>query len=56
MSPFQTLKTDWEPAANDREAFKAEARRMAEDGGPNPAKNYNKINSPGKSYLEEDGE
>jgi RHS repeat-associated protein len=44
----------FKPAANSREAFKEEARRIAKDGGPG-VDNYNKINSPGKKYLEEDG-
>ncbi|MBN8480157.1 MAG: RHS repeat-associated core domain-containing protein [Xanthomonadales bacterium] len=37
-----------------RQAFMEEARRIAADGGPGKG-NYNKINSPGKKYLEEDG-
>jgi hypothetical protein len=48
--------THWTASSSEREAFKDEARRLAEDGGPNPSKNYNKINSPGKKYLKQDGE
>ena len=41
---------------NTREAFKDEARRLERHGGPDATgqRNYNKINSPGKKYLEED--
>lgn len=38
---------------NSREAFKGEARAIEADGGPGEG-NYNKINSPGKKYLEQD--
>lgn len=47
---------DYTPAANDREAFKDEARRIANDGGVDNPNNYNQINSPGKKYLEQDGD
>jgi len=47
-------RVDWESAPNDREAFKAEARRIEEDGGVQNPDNYNKINSPGKRYLRQD--
>jgi len=46
-------KTDWKPAKSAKEAFKAEAKRIDNNGGANnPSKNYNKINSPGKKYLD----
>jgi len=41
-------KVRWKPAANDKEAFKAEARRIRADGGIENPENYNKINSPGE--------
>ncbi|KAA3607487.1 MAG: RHS repeat-associated core domain-containing protein [Planctomycetota bacterium] len=47
--------TDWTPAANSREAFKDEARRISGDPlGAKDPRNYNKVNSPGKKYLEQD--
>jgi len=55
------VSTDWKRAANDREAFKDEARRLRKDdnGGPrghdNP-NNYNQRASPGEKYLRQDGE
>lgn len=56
------IDTDWTPSKNDREGFKDEYRRMQKDandqypeGYKNP-NNYNKRQSPGKKYLEEDGE
>lgn len=42
------------PAANEREAFKEEGRRIEADGGPGQG-NYNKINSPGSKMLDQDG-
>jgi hypothetical protein len=48
--------TETKSAPNDREAFKDEATRMRNDGGVSNPNNYNKINSPGEKYLEEDGE
>jgi RHS repeat-associated protein len=52
------IATDHTDAPNSREAFKDEARRLEEHGGPDPTleSNYNKIESPGKKYLEEDGQ
>ena len=41
---------DWTSAANDRDSFRDEHRRMSQDGGPNPEKNYNKRHSPGRKY------
>ncbi len=46
---------DWKESSNDREAFKDEAKRMRKDGGVDNPNNYNKNNSPGEKYLEEDG-
>ncbi|MEN9470396.1 MAG: hypothetical protein RL630_2129 [Verrucomicrobiota bacterium] len=47
---------DFKPAANDREAFKDEARRIRADGGVENPNNYNKINSPGEKLLRQNGE
>lgn len=42
---------------NDREAFKDEDRRIQQDPeGAKSENNYNKRDSPGKKYREEDGE
>lgn len=49
------VATDWTSASNRREAMKDEARRIRDDGGIENPNNYNKINSPGKKYLEQDG-
>ncbi|MGD1319267.1 RHS repeat-associated core domain-containing protein [Chryseobacterium sp. 2R14A] len=58
-----TVKSfDWTPSITDREAFKAEYRRMQRDqvfpqypeGYMNPI-NYNKIQSPGYLYMLQDG-
>ena len=46
------IATDWTPAKNSTEAFKDEARRLKADGGPNPTRNYNQIESPGKKFIE----
>ena len=48
------VATDWTTAPDGREAFKDEARRIESDGGVDSTTNYNKINSPGKKYIEED--
>ncbi len=54
--------TDWTPAKNDRQAFKDEYKRMQTDAnkqtpeGYKSSDNYNKRQSPGKKYLEEDGQ
>ena len=47
--------TDWKPSANSREAFKDEARRIRDDGGVENPQNYNRVNSPGAKYLQQDG-
>lgn len=49
------VKSEHTPASNPREAFKEESRRIEADGGPGQG-NYNKINSPGKKYRQQDGE
>ena len=49
------IATDWTPAQNRREAMKDEARRLSSDGGKGNSDNYNKINSPGKKYIKQDG-
>ena len=46
--------TDWTPSKNTREAFKDEDKRIEKNGGAGSSKNYNKINSPGKKYNEQD--
>jgi hypothetical protein len=46
--------TDWKPASIPREAFKGEAGRIREGGGVDSPSNYNKVNSPGEGYLNED--
>ncbi|MBC8062416.1 MAG: hypothetical protein H7Y18_17360 [Clostridiaceae bacterium] len=46
---------DWTPAQNDREAFKDEYNRMQTDpAGYKDSKNYNKRQSPGKKYYEQE--
>jgi RHS repeat-associated protein len=47
-------KTETQTAPNDRESFKQEARNLAAHGGPKSDSNYNKIESPGAKYIEED--
>jgi len=47
-------ETEWAPSTNRREAFKDEAKRIRNDGGVQNANNYNKINSPGEKYLNQD--
>lgn len=46
---------EFEPASNDREAFKDESRRLDSHGGPDSSANHNKIESPGKKYRDQDG-
>ncbi|WP_306143146.1 RHS repeat domain-containing protein [Roseibium sp. MMSF_3412] len=48
-------EVDWTRAKSDREAFKAEDRRIQNDGGIANPRNHNKINSPGRKYNNEDG-
>lgn len=46
---------DWAPSPSKREAFKDEAKRIRADKGVENPSNYNKINSPGEKYLQQDG-
>ncbi len=46
-------ETDWTPASSDIDAFIDEYIRLEKGGGHRNNKNYNKIQSPGKKYLEE---
>lgn len=48
------IDVDWVEATNDRQAFIEEYLRLKDDGGPKVKANYNKIQSPGKKYLETD--
>ena len=48
--------TDWTESDSTRDAFKDEDKRIQEDGGIDNDNNYNKINSPGKKYRQQDGE
>ena len=49
---FDDHDIDWEPAANDTQAFMDEATRIRGDGGVGPAHgNLNQINSPGEKLL-----
>ncbi len=50
------VKRDWTPSANEREAFKDEARRLNQDGTHRNGKNYNQKSQPGDTYLREDGQ
>ena len=50
----EPVSVDWEPAVSQREAFKAEARRIRTGGGVENPNNYNKINSPGEKLLREE--
>lgn len=48
--------TDWTPSKSDRDAFKDESRRIDSDGGVGSSNNYNKSESPGKKYRQQDGD
>ncbi len=48
--------TDWRPSTSSRDAFKAESRRIDENGVARAGSNHNKIESPGARYRREDGE
>ena len=50
------VSTDFTPAKNNREAFKDESRRIDANGGKSSNSNYNRIESPGKKYRQQDGE
>lgn len=47
------VATEWTKAPNEVEAFKQEARRIEQTGGPKSLQNHNKIESPGKRLLDE---
>lgn len=49
------VATDWKSSPNEREAFKDESHRIDANGGAQSDSNYNKIDSPGKKYREQDG-
>lgn len=48
--------TWWEPAENDREAFKDESRKLDNYDGHRSDETYNRRNSPGRRYREQDGD
>jgi RHS repeat-associated protein len=48
------VATQWTPSANEREAFKAESRRIDANGGVSSDSNYNRVESPGKNYRAQD--
>jgi len=51
---FDVKDIDWTPAENDAQAFRDEAKRLADDGGKNNPNNYNIIDSPGNhTYIQE---
>jgi RHS repeat-associated protein len=50
------VATDFTEAANDREAFKQESRRIDANGGIDSPSNYNITESPGRNFRIEDGE
>ena len=50
------VATDFTPAQNKREAFKDESRRIDANAGKSSDLNYNRIESPGKKYRQQDGE
>jgi hypothetical protein len=50
------VATDWTPAPNYREAYKAESRRIDANGGKSSTSNYNIKESPGRKYRQEDGD
>jgi RHS repeat-associated protein len=47
--------TEWAPARSTRDAFKAESRRLDQNGGARSQRNHNRIESPGRRYRNEDG-
>jgi hypothetical protein len=50
------VKQEFAPAKDEKEAFKDEDARIQSHGGAGPQNpnTYNKINSPGKKYNEQD--
>lgn len=53
MHADPAVKKEHTPIGDARQAFMEEARRIGADGGPGNG-NYNRINSPGKKFLEEE--
>lgn len=49
------IATEWTRSEDSREAYKRESRRIDANGGVKSDQNYNKIESPGKKYLSQDG-
>jgi RHS repeat-associated protein len=49
------VSTEHTTAANGRESFKDESRRLDSHGGAGSDQNHNKIESPGKKYRQQDG-
>ena len=50
------VRTEHSRAANSREAFKQESRRLDSHGGARSPNNHNQIESPGKRMRQQDGE
>jgi hypothetical protein len=50
------VRTEHSRAANSREAFKQESRRLDSHGGARNPNNHNRIESPGKRMRQQDGE
>ena len=52
----EVASIDWQPASSHRQAFKDEAARIEATGGAGASNpnNYNKRNSPGKKYDQQD--
>ncbi|MES9904411.1 MAG: hypothetical protein ABW168_17260, partial [Sedimenticola sp.] len=49
------VATDFTSARSTREAFKQESRRIDANGGVKSPSNYNKVESPGRRYRQQDG-
>ena len=58
FGPVDKNASDFKRSANNREAFKDEARRIRQDGGIGKGieRNHNQRNSPGEKYLRQDGQ
>ncbi len=50
------VSTTTHDAPTDRDSFKLESQMLDDAGGPKSSSNYNKIESPGKKYRQEDGD
>ena len=48
------VATDFTPAKNTRDAFKQESKRIDSNGGVKSSSNYNKAESPGRKYRQQD--